>query len=284
MEKIIQKNLMQIKKLIDIGLNEDLDGEKDVTSNAIFSNEIGKYNIMAKQNGVLCGIEVAELVFKRVDRSINFLPNFKDGENLKKTDIVATIEGKIKNILAAERTALNLLGYLSGISTMTYQFVSAAKFQTIILDTRKIIPGYRILAKYAVSCGKGENHRFGLYDMIMIKDRHIDAAGSIKNAVEKVRKKYGNKYPIEVETASIEEVKEALECNVDRIMLDNMSFENIKKALNVISNKAEVEVSGNVTLESIESLASLKPTYVSIGALTHSVKNFDFTMKYAEEK
>lgn len=280
MDENLKKNFIYIKKLIRIGLKEDFNKSKDITSKAIFSNEIGKCYIMAKQEGILCGIDIAKTVFTMVDKNIIFYTHKNDGNKLIYGDKIATIEGKIASLLSAERTALNILGYLSGIATLANKYVILAKGNTTILDTRKILPGYRDLAKYAVRCGGAKNHRYGLYDMILIKDNHIDASGSITNAVNKVRKKYGNKYKIEVETRTLEDVKEAIELNVDRIMLDNMDFETLKSAIRLIDNRIESEISGNVNEESINALTSLKPTYISIGSITHSAKNFDFSMKF----
>ncbi len=280
MDKELLKNISHIKKIVKIGLKEDFKREKDITSKAIFSKQKGRCQIISKQDGILCGVDMAKIVFKMVDKNSKFNLEKKDAEKIKYKDIILEIEGNIKSLLEAERTALNLLGYLSGIATKTYKFVQLTGKNTKILDTRKILPGYRILAKYAVRCGGGINHRFGLYDMILIKDNHIDAAGGIKNAVEKVRKKYKDKYKIEVETRTIEEVKEAINLNVDRIMLDNMDIDSMTKAISIIDNKVETEISGNVKEENIQILASLKPTYISIGALTHSVNVFDFSMNF----
>lgn len=278
----IRKNLRKIKNLIKIGLKEDFGKLKDITSNAIFNKEKGKCIIIAKQEGILCGIDIVEIVFKMVDKDIKFHKLKNDKDKLRENDTIAIIEGKVKSLLEAERTALNILGYLSGISTKTNKFVEICQNKTKILDTRKILPGYRILAKYAVRCGGGMNHRIGLYDMILIKDNHIDASGGITNAVEKVRKRYKNRFKIEVETRNLDEVKEALKLNVDRIMLDNMDFDTAKKALEIIDNKIETEISGNMNEEKLKIFSELKPTYISIGALTHSVKVMDFSMLFVK--
>ena len=280
MDNLIKKNIKSIKNLIKIGLKEDFNDVGDITSSAIFSSEKGKCQIFAKQEGVLAGIDVAELVFSIVDKKILFIKHKLDSDKIYKNDLIASIEGNVKSLLKAERTALNFLGYLSGIATKTAEFVEISEGRIKILDTRKILAGYRVLAKYAVRCGGGINHRFGLYDMVMIKDNHIDAAGGITNAVNKVRLKYGKKYKNEVETRNINEVKEALILNVDRIMLDNMDLDQIKEALKIIDNRIETEVSGNIDKDKLLKLKDYMPTYVSIGSLTHSVKSFDFSMKY----
>lgn len=280
MDEILIKNINSIKRLIKTGLNEDFNRKKDITSKAIFKNEYGKCRIIAKQSGVISGIDIAELVFKMIDKRVIFKKFKNDKDKLLPSDIVAEIEGKVISLLEGERTALNLLGYLSGIATITSRFVELAENNTKILDTRKILPCYRILAKYAVRCGGAENHRNGLYDMILIKDNHIDAAGSIEKAVNRVRKKYNNRYKIEVETRNLKEVEEALKMNVDRIMLDNMSLDMAKQALDIINKRIETEISGNIDEEKLIQYAKLKPTYISIGLLTHSVKCFDFSMKF----
>lgn len=280
MDNILKKNLKYIKNIIKIGLKEDFGKLKDITSNAIFKDEKGSCSIIAKQDGILCGIDIAKLVFTMVDKDIEFYKLKNDKDKIYSKDIIANVKGRIKSLLMAERTALNILGYLSGISTKTYNFVQTANNNTKILDTRKILPGYRVLAKYAVHCGGGQNHRMGLFDMILIKDNHIDACSGISSAVDQVRKKYKDKFKIEVEARTLSDVKQAIELNVDRIMLDNMDYETMKEAINLIDNKIETEISGNVDEEKIIKLSQLKPTYVSIGALTHSVKVFDFSMKF----
>ncbi len=276
----LKKNIKSIKKIIKIGLKEDFNSKGDITSSAIFSNEKGKTQIVAKQDGVLSGIDIAELVFLMVDKTIIFKKHKIDSEKIYKQDIIATVEGNLLSLLKAERTALNFLGYLSGIATKTARFVELTNNNTTILDTRKVLAGYRVLAKYAVRCGGAKNHRYGLYDMIMIKDNHIDGAKGITNAVNKVRKKYKDRYKIEVETRNLEEVKEAKALNVDRIMLDNMDFDSAKEALKIINNKIETEISGNMDEEKVIKFSDLKPTYISIGSLTHSVISFDFSMKF----
>lgn len=278
----LKKNIKSIKKIIKIGLKEDFSTKGDITSSAIFSDEKGKVQIIAKQDGVLSGIDIAELVFLMVDKTIIFKKHKFDSQIIHNQEIIATVEGRLLSLLKAERTALNFLGYLSGISTKAAKFVELTSNKTSILDTRKILAGYRVLAKYAARCGGAKNHRYGLYDMIMIKDNHIDGAKGITNAVKKVRDKYKNRYKIEVETRNLREVEEALNLNVDRIMLDNMDFETAKEALKIINNKVETEISGNMDEEKIIKYSSLMPTYISIGSLTHSVKSFDFSMKFID--
>ncbi|HQJ04947.1 MAG TPA: carboxylating nicotinate-nucleotide diphosphorylase, partial [Spirochaetota bacterium] len=204
---------------------------------------------------------------------------FKDGDALKKGDIVARVKGDIKTALKGERTSLNFISHLSGISSKTNAFVKEAGGFVKILDTRKTIPGLRNLQKYAVKTGGGENHRIGLYDMVLIKDNHIDAAGGVSKAVEKVRARWKNRFKIEVETRNFDEIKEALSCKVDRIMLDNMSIDNMKEAVKIIDKKSEIEISGNMTLEKIKAIREIGIDYISFGELTHTVKVFDFSLK-----
>lgn len=267
------------KFLIKLGFKEDLYCKKDITTDAIFNKEEeARFLLVAKEDGILCGKDVFSHTFLFLDKNIKIKFNFNDGDTIKKGETIAEISGKVVNILKAERTALNFLTILSGIATKTSIFVKEAQGKIRILDTRKTLPGYRKLFKYAVKCGGGENHREGLFDMILIKDNHIDAAGGIKNAVSKVREKWGKKYKIVVEARNLEEVKEALSCKVDRIMLDNMELKTIKEAIRIINNETETEISGGVTLDKIKELANTKATFVSIGELTHTIKPLDFTL------
>ena len=209
----------EIDRLIDIAFDEDFAQYGDVTTDAVFPNGLGDgtYVLKAKDNGILCGKEVFEMVFKKLDPSLQVTFMHSDGDSVSYGDVVAEINGKIASILKGERTALNFICYLSAIATRTNEFVKAAA-PVKILDTRKTLPGYRHLAKYAVACGGAVNHRIGLYDMVMIKDNHIDGAGGIAPAVNRVREKWGNKYKIEVETRNLAEVEEAVQLNVDRFM------------------------------------------------------------------
>lgn len=218
-------------------------------------------------------------MFKEVDPEVTLKFKFKDGDKLKPKDEIAVISGKVSSMLIAERTALNFLSHLSGIATKTSAFVAASSGKTEILDTRKTLPGYRVLHKYAVKCGGGTNHRMGLFDLVMIKDNHADAAGGITKAVAAVRAKHGSKYRIEVETRNLDEVQEALYNKVDIIMLDNMDNELTSKAVKLIDGKAKVEASGNMTLERIPGVAKTGVDFISIGELTHTIKAFDFSLR-----
>ena len=268
-----------ISELIKNALYEDINKKGDITSSAIFQDEKDHFYLLAKDEGILCGIKVFEKVFKIIDPEIKVEIEIYDGDKIEKNMVIAKIYGKVATILKAERTALNILSHLSGIATKTDEFVKETNGRSTILDTRKTLPGLRQLQKYAVRCGGGENHRMGLYDMVMIKDNHIDAAGGIENAVKKVREKWGSKFKIEVETRDLEEVKQALKSNADRIMLDNMNIETIRKAVELINGEAETEASGNMTLERISEVSHTGVDYISVGELTHTIKAFDFSLK-----
>lgn len=265
--------------LIKTSLKEDLNNSTDITSSAIFLNEKAAFNLLAKDNGILCGMEIFSQVFKIIDKKCRISFFFKDKDKIKKGEIIADVEGDVFSILKAERTALNFISHLSGIATKVSLFVNKANDKIKILDTRKTIPGLRILQKYAVHCGNGENHRMGLFDMILIKDNHIDASKSIANAVDKVRIKWGKKFKIEVETRNLLEVEEALSCKVERIMLDNMKYSMMKKAVKIINKKCEVEISGNITLKKVKKYSNIGADFISIGELTHTIKPFDFSLK-----
>ena len=220
-------NFPKIDMLIDLALEEDLQDAGDITSEAIFGGQEHDFRLISKDNGILCGIGVFSRVMKRIDEDIRVSFHFSDGDPVVRGDLIAKVSGRVMSILKAERTALNFLSILSAVATRTSEFVKEAKGRLVILDTRKTIPGLRLLQKYAVRCGGGSNHRMGLYDMVMIKDNHIDAAGGITPAVRSVRDRWGKRFMIEVEERNIDEVNEALSCGVDRIMLDNMIWNRI---------------------------------------------------------
>ena len=252
----------------------------DVTSDAIFHDEECQADILAKSEGVLSGSSVVKRVFEIVDPSLFLQFHKTDSEFFSKGEKIATLKGKIKSLLRGERIALNFLGHLSGIATEVNKLVKVLVGTEIkILDTRKTLPGLRELEKKAVVHGGGENHRMGLYDMILIKDNHIDAAGSITEAVKRVRVRYGARYKIEVETRWLTEVEEAVSCRVDRIMLDNMQKNQIKRAVRIIGGKAEIEVSGNMNRKTIRKLRNLPVDYISSGYITNAAGHSDFSMK-----
>ncbi|MCL1865564.1 MAG: carboxylating nicotinate-nucleotide diphosphorylase [Spirochaetes bacterium] len=272
-------NFNNLNQLIETALYEDTLNIGDITSEAIFSDELYSYKLIAKDSGVLCGIDIFIAVMKYVDNKITVKKFFNDKDAINKGDIIGDVSGPVISILKGERTALNFISHLSGIATKTALFVKESNGRTTILDTRKTLPGYRELQKYAVQCGGGKNHRMGLYDAILIKDNHSDCAGGITSAVEKVKAKWGNKYKIEVEARNIDEVKEAVKCNVDRIMLDNMSNSDMKEAVDYIGGRIETEASGNMNLQRIHDVSLTGVDFISFGELTNSVKAFDFSLK-----
>ncbi len=269
--------------LIKKALKEDLGKNGDITTDSIIQErQKGKAVLKAKSEGILCGLEVFEDTFFYVDKDLKIETFFKDGDKLEKGDVVALIKGRLNSILKAERTALNFIQRMSGISTAAYQFVKAVEGTNAqILDTRKTLPGFRILDKYAVKTGGAQNHRMGLFDMFLIKDNHIAAAGSVSKAVEKAlnfKKENGLKVKIEVEIKNITEFKEALALEVDWIMLDNMKADEIRKCVSLNKGKKKLEVSGNVTIETVRKLAETGVDYISSGSLTHSVKALDLSL------
>jgi nicotinate-nucleotide pyrophosphorylase (carboxylating) len=274
-------NTEQIRNLVKTALEEDI-STGDITSIAIFDGtERSSAYITAKQDGIVCGTELVKLVYRILNGNVESTVLIPDGMPVKKGDIAVRMQGPTKSLLEGERTALNFFQRMSGIATKTSNIVKLVEGTDIrILDTRKTLPGFRTLDKYAVACGGGTNHRIGLYDMVLIKDNHIKAAGSITNAVSKVRDTWGTQYKVETETTTIEEVKKALESKSDIIMLDNMDKETMRKALEIIGGKAKTEISGNMSPEKILSLKDLPVDYISIGALTHSVEAFDWSMKF----
>ena len=254
-----------------IDTSADLVIDEDDTTTAYFE---------AKADGVLCGIDIALRVFELLDDGFSAKVYKKDGDKIKKGDIIADLTGHTVMLLKGERTALNLLQHMSGIASMTNKAVRLCEgTNASVADTRKTLPGLRSLQKYAVTVGGGRNHRYNLSDAVMLKDNHIDACGSITKAVEKVREKLGHMVKIEVETRNLDEVKEALSTGVEVIMLDNMDCDTMKTAVEMTNGKALLEASGNITDETIAGVAKTGVDIISIGALTHSVKAFDISMK-----
>lgn len=270
---------IQIERIIDLALDEDIQSG-DITTEAIINkSQNADAFIKAKENGVIAGLPIAEKVFRKLDPDLIWNPLVNDGDKIKSSEILVKFSGNYSALLTAERTALNFLQRMSGIATQTNLFVSVIKdSKTKILDTRKTIPGHRLLDKYSVKMGGGTNHRIGLYDLVMIKDNHIKVAGNITNAVEQIRRKYGNKFRVEIETTNLDEVSEALKCNADIIMLDNMTNEAMDDAVKLINGRAQTEASGNMTIERIKSTAEIGVDFISIGMLTHSVKALDISM------
>lgn len=268
-----------LKKLIEFALAEDL-GPGDITSAATIRPESASIAVMlAKQDLVLAGIDVAAGVFQHLDPGIRFTPFAQDGNRVNAGAEIAKLSGNTRALLAGERVALNLLQHMSGIATLTARYVDMVKgLKVEVLDTRKTLPGLRQLEKYAVRMGGGKNHRMGLYDMVLIKDNHIKAAGSIAKAVASARTKTGD-LRIEVETKTLDEVREALAAKADIIMFDNMPVDAIREAVKLVAGRALVEASGNVTLETVRTIAETGVDFVSSGSLTHSAPAADISMK-----
>lgn len=273
-----------IDDIIKTALLEDVN-YIDTTADYLLEDERSTGRFLAKADGVLCGLDVAERVFTLIDPSITFQKFKKDGDRLEKGEVFATVTGLTSVLLKGERTALNLLQHMSGIATATAQAVELVKgTRAMITDTRKTLPGLRPLQKYAVVCGGGRNHRFNLSDGAMLKDNHIDAAGGITPAVEKLRGRLGHMVKLEVETRTLEEVAEALSCGVEVIMLDNMDCDTMRRAVEMTAGRALLEASGGITAETLRQAAETGVDIISIGALTHSVKAFDISMKITPEK
>ena len=269
----------QIDNLIDIALKEDV-GTGDITTDTIIPpDQRAKALLTAKADGVIAGLLIAERVFRKLDSGVRWQNRVDDGKAAASKTVIAEVEGKLRALLTGERVALNFLQRMSGIATETSKYVSLLKsYRTKILDTRKTLPGHRMLDKYAVNMGGGTNHRIGLYDMVMIKDNHIKAAGNITKAVEAIKGKVAEGIKIEVETTNLDEVKEALEAKADIIMLDNMSTDLMRKAIRIIDGKAKVEASGSMNLERLKEVAVTGVDFISVGAVTHSVKALDISM------
>jgi nicotinate-nucleotide pyrophosphorylase (carboxylating) len=269
-----------ISQCIQRALAEDI-GSGDVTTDSIVPTGASlRGRIVAKQDGIVAGLAVAEEVFRTLDRSITFAAKVEDGSRVTKGAVLVDIAGPARALLTGERTALNFLGRMSGIATLTREFVDAvAATSSTILDTRKTAPGLRTLDKLAVQLGGGQNHRTGLFDMVLIKDNHIDFAGSITQAVERVRAS-GTRLKIEVETRTLDDVREALALGVDRILLDNMSPDTMREAVAICGGRAKLEASGNVTLDNVLEVAKTGVDYISVGALTHSPVVFDVSLEF----
>jgi nicotinate-nucleotide pyrophosphorylase (carboxylating) len=265
-------------------LEEDI-GSGDVTTNSIVPSEATMTgHIIAKQAGVVAGLDVARAACLLLDERVSFIAHVAEGARVENRQVLAEVSGPARALLTAERTALNFLGRMSGIATLTHQFVVAvAGTRAIILDTRKTAPGLRALDKLAVRRGGGQNHRTGLYDMILIKDNHIDLAGSLAEAVRRARTADAG-LEIEVEARTLDDVRAALELGVQRILLDNMTLEAMRQAVELNAGRAELEASGNVTLDNVRQIAETGVDYISIGALTHSAKTFDVSLMWMDSK
>ena len=272
--------LLNADELIKSALREDISSE-DVSTNAVMPYyQEGTVNLIAKQDGIICGLYVFKRVFELLDSNVRVEFYFKDGDRVKNKDLVATVTGDIRVLLSGERTALNYLQRMSGIATYTNEVAQLFEgSKTKLLDTRKTTPNMRIFEKYAVKVGGGHNHRYNLSDGVLLKDNHIGAAGSVKKAVEMAKQYAPFVRKIEVEVENLEMVKEAVEAGADIIMLDNMSVEMMKEAIEIIDGRAETECSGNVTKENVAKLTNIGVDYISSGALTHSAPILDLSLK-----
>lgn len=272
-----------ILKTISTALKEDVKNG-DITTKATISKSkkaVGKF--LVKADGIIAGLEIAKAVFKSIDPKIKFELKINDGSKVKYGDIAAIVSGRAQSLLTAERTALNFLQRMSGIATSANNYSEKVKHtKAKVIDTRKTVPGLRSLDKLAVNLGGCSNHRIGLYDMFLIKDNHIEVAGSISKAVEacvKYNKKHRAKFKIEVETKNLNEVEEALTTKADIIMLDNFEIDEMKKAVKIINGKCKVEASGGVNLDTVKTIAETGVDFISVGALTHSVKALDISLE-----
>jgi len=269
-----------ISEYIQRALAEDI-GTGDVTTNTIVPADATlRGQIVAKQDGVVAGLDVAKQVFLTLNPDVTFITQAEDGAKVTRRTVLADLEGPARALLTGERIALNFLGRMSGIATLTRKFVDAvATTRAVILDTRKTAPGLRTTDKLAVRLGGGQNHRTGLFDMVLIKDNHIDFAGSITKAVERVRASE-TKLEIEVETRTLDDVREALALGVERILLDNMPPDTMREAVAICGGRAKLEASGNVTLDNVLEVAKTGVDYISVGALTHSPVVFDVSLEF----
>lgn len=267
-------------EIIERALREDINYVDAATDYLLDDDDVSTARFVAKASGVLCGIDIAVRVFEMLDKDVSVQINIKDGGKVEKGDVIAVVTGRTKAILKAERTSLNILQHMSGIATETAKYAECCKgTKAHVTETRKTLPGLRAIEKYAVTVGGGKNHRYNLSDGAMLKDNHIDAYGSITKAVEALRSKMGHMIKIEVEVRNEDELREALACNADVIMLDNMTCEQMKKCVAIADGKAVLEASGNVTLDNMAEVAATGVDIVSVGALTHSVKAFDISLK-----
>ncbi|MGN0468756.1 MAG: carboxylating nicotinate-nucleotide diphosphorylase [Acutalibacteraceae bacterium] len=271
---------LNVDPLIMSALREDITSE-DVSANSVISKPCkGKVDLICKQDGIICGLQVFERVFKLLDEKTEIVFFAEDGQEVKTGQLLAKLTGDIRVLLCGERTALNYLQRMSGIASYTKQVASLLEGTKIkLLDTRKTTPNNRIFEKYAVLCGGGHNHRLNLSDGVLLKDNHIGAAGSVEAAVKAAKEYAPFVRKIEVETETLQQVKEAVEAGADIIMLDNMDHETMKKACELISGRAQIEISGNVTKENIEKIRDLGVDFISSGALTHSAPILDVSLK-----
>ena len=272
-----------IDALIDLAFAEDIGDGDHTTLSTIPADAMGRQHLLVKEEGILAGVDIARRVFERYDPSLKMTVMIGDGSRVKPGDIAFVVEGPVRSLLVTERTMLNIMQRMSGIATMTARYQERLKgLKAKVLDTRKTTPGMRILEKEAVRIGGGANHRIGLFDMILIKDNHVDFAGGIPNAVSRARaylKEKGKDLKIEVEVRNTDEIRQALDARVDRIMLDNFTPERTAEAVALIGGAAERESSGGITLDTLRAYGEAGVDFISVGALTHSVKGLDMSFK-----
>lgn len=271
-------------RLIDLSFAEDIGDGDHTTLCCIPDTAMGKSHLLIKEDGILAGVEVAKRVFARFDPTMQVEVLINDGAHVKKGDIAMVVTGKVRSLLQTERLMLNIMQRMSGIATMTAKYVERLKgTKTHVLDTRKTTPGMRMLEKQAVKIGGGMNHRIGLFDMILLKDNHVDFAGGIANAINRCHEYLKEKcldLKIEIEVRNFDELRQAMECGgINRIMLDNFSVEDTKKAVEIVAGKYETESSGGITFDTIRDYAECGVDFISVGALTHSVKGLDMSFK-----
>lgn len=279
---IIKQVQLALNEDLGVGTSFDFKGQ-DVTANLIPESKESIAQLICREKAILCGRNWFDTAFGLLNSEIQIKWYFEDGQEINNNDIVCEVSGIARHILTAERTALNFLQTLSATATKTHQYAKAIEdTKCKILDTRKTIPGLRLAQKYAVTCGGGVNHRVGLYDMVLIKENHIHAEGSISAAVSKARKDFKN-LKIEVEVENIDELQQAIDSNVDRILLDNMDIETLKKAVSLNTNNIDLEASGNITLETIKSIADTGVDYISTGAITKNINAIDFSLRFIEK-
>lgn len=273
-----------LDEMIKLWFAEDIGDGDHTTLSCIPADAVGKQQLIIKEDGILAGVEVAKRIFHIFDKDLKITQFLKDGDAVKKGDIAFVVEGSVRSLLQTERLMLNIMQRMSGIATRTASYVRLLEgTKTRVLDTRKTTPGLRMLEKEAVKIGGGCNHRFGLYDMILLKDNHVDFAGGIANAINRTHeylKTLGKNLKIEIEVRSFDEIRQVMETGgVDRIMLDNFSVDNTRKAVELIGGRFEIESSGGITYDTIRAYAECGVDFVSVGALTHSVKSLDMSFK-----
>ena len=276
-----------VDRLIDLSFAEDIGDGDHTTLCCIPEDAMGKSKLLIKEDGILAGVEIAKEVFHRFDPTMQVEVLMGDGTKVKKGDVAMIVTGKVRSLLQTERLMLNIMQRMSGIATMTAKYVERLKgTHTRVLDTRKTTPGMRMLEKQAVKIGGGCNHRIGLFDMILLKDNHVDFAGGIANAINRCHeylKQKGLDLKIEIEVRNFDELKQAMDCGgIDRIMLDNFSVADTKKAVEIVGGKYETESSGGITFDTLRDYAECGVDYISVGALTHSVKGLDMSFKATE--